>query len=162
MFAAIAFPVFIWSITNVLHELPAWVLRLTIWDLMGMFAYTQMFALFETLLVLTALLLMAAILPGRIFRDRFVSVGTILIVISSLWAIAYHRSGIDPSELGARELAAAGLAYVASVVLAWAVVNRFDRLRIAIRTVVDRVSVLALLYAGIGVAGLLVVLIRNL
>ena len=68
VFAAIALPVFAWSIVNVLREMPSWVLRLRTWDLVGVIAYMQAFARFETLVVLLAMILLAVMLPGRLNR----------------------------------------------------------------------------------------------
>ena len=162
VFAAIAMPVFVWSILSVLREMPSWILRLKTWDLVGVVAYTQAFALFETLAVLTAMIVLAAVLPSGLFRDHFVALGSSLIFIAAGWAIAYHLAPVDPTDMDRRELLLAGLALVGSIALVYIVVTRSARIRLMMQSFTQRISILSFVYAGLGVLGLLIVIIRNL
>ena len=49
VFAISMFVVHVWQIINMLQLVPAWRLRLDAWDLVGVIAYTQAFALLESL-----------------------------------------------------------------------------------------------------------------
>ena len=62
-FVAIAFPVHVWAIINILDFLPAWLLRLSTWELAGVISYPLVDALLESCIlwvVLVALGFVAA------------------------------------------------------------------------------------------------------
>ena len=162
VFAAIALPVFAWSILNVLREMPSWVLRLKTWDLVGVIAYTQAFALIETLVVWVTMILIAAVLPAKLFRDHFVAVGSALVLVAAAWAIAYHLSPVDIADVGRRQLLLVGLTSAGSIALVYSAVTRSARIESLIRSVTERVSILSFVYAGLGVLSLILVIIRNL
>ena len=71
VFAVCAFPVYSWSILSFFDRLPRWLLHLDPWAVIGIFAYAQMFALLESLSLLLVLLFLSAVLPVRLFRNRF-------------------------------------------------------------------------------------------
>lgn len=72
VFATCAFSVFLVSILTVLRSLPAWMLRMSAWDLVGAFAYTQALALLDTLLLFCGLLSAApqSVAPVELARTR--------------------------------------------------------------------------------------------
>jgi hypothetical protein len=57
VFAACVLPVFIWSFYNLLNEVPAFVLRLSVTELIGTSAYVLAFALVESILFFLGLLI---------------------------------------------------------------------------------------------------------
>lgn len=161
LFGACVFPVQVWSIVNVLREVPAWVLRLSLWDLIGVIAYTQAFALLESAIIFLVLILLGAILPGRLFRDRFVAQGSMAVFLTSAWAVAAHYSD-DAIRLWSAKMFLLGFAvYLASVAVFYGLIHRHDRLAEAIRSLVERLLVLSLLYVSIDVLSLLIVAFRN-
>ena len=162
MFAAIALPVFAWSILNVLREMPSWVLRLNTWDLVGVIAYTQAFALIETLAVLVTVILIAAVLPAKLFRDHFVAVGSSLVFVAAVWAIAYHLSPVDVTDMARQQLLLVGLASATSITLVYGVVTHSSRIETLVQSATERVSVLSFIYAGIGALSLFLIITRNL
>ena len=87
---ACAFPIHLWSILSVLRLIPSWAQHNSTWDIIGIVAYTQVFALFETLLLLVCLLLIGAILPARWFRARFVASSGLIVWVAASWTALFQ------------------------------------------------------------------------
>jgi hypothetical protein len=161
MFGVCAFPVHVWAIVNLLRELPAWLLRLSIWELIGVISYVLVFALVESVAFLVALLVLAALLPAKLLRDRFVAVGTMLVVITTAWAIAAHYNADAIRLWGLRQFALWGALYLVSVLVGWALVYRFKRLQGIVVAVAERLVVLSAAYVVLDLLGVGIVVLRN-
>jgi len=48
---ACVFPIHVWSLINVMREIPAWILRLSIAEMVGVIAHAQLFALIDTIFI---------------------------------------------------------------------------------------------------------------
>lgn len=162
LLAACAFPVHVWAIVNVLRELPAWLLRLNVWELVGVISYTLVFSLVESLLFLLALVLLAVFLPKRLYRDRLVATGTMIVVLTSTWAIAAHYNSDAIREWGLRDFALWGGLYLLSIVAGWLFVYLTKRLQRALVAVADRLVVLAGVYLAVDIVAMFIVLVRNI
>jgi hypothetical protein len=160
VFASCAFAVYTWSILMFLRELPAWLLYLSGWDIIGIFAYAQVFALLESATVLLGLLLLGAILPAQLLREKFVAQGSIAVFLTSGWAIASHIQVIPvwPSEgffLGAVScLAPIGGVYV--------LIHRYERVEEALNSFAERLSVLLYVYVPVSFLSVVIIILRNL
>lgn len=158
VFATCAVPVFSWTIFWFLHRMPGWLPFLAPWRILGIFAYTQAFALLESLSILLVLILMAAILPVRLFRRKFVAVGTALMMSAALWIACGQIILIDnPNRLPL--WAALALAFT---LLSCVLVHRYPRLEQFLSSLADRLTVFLYLYVPLGLLGLVVVVSRNL
>ena len=162
MFAACVFPVHVWSIVNVLREVPAWVLRLSSWELVGVIAYTQAFALLESVLISLVLILLSVILPGRFFKDRLVAQSSVLVLVTSGWAIAAHYNDEIIRLWGMRQFLLWSAVYLASIGVVYVLIHRYKRLESLLRALVERVSVLSYLYVFLDFLSVLVVFARNI
>jgi hypothetical protein len=98
-----------------LQELPAWLMRLEVGDLLGVIAYTQVFALLETLLVWGMIMLLTFILPWRLSGERFIPLISSLIFIHALWAGALHSAFGAFRALGSLQLLLVLAIYLLSV-----------------------------------------------
>lgn len=161
-FAACAFPVFVWSILNVLREVPAWVLRLNVWDLIGMLAYTQAFALVESIMIFLAFTVLSIVLPTRILRDKFVAQTGMVVVLSSVWGILAHHDQqiIGPDHL--MQLAFWFVVYLVSVGAFYVLVDRNERLEKLVCSLINRLAVVSFVYVGVGFLGVFVAILRNI
>jgi len=162
VFTAVALPVHIWSILHVLEELPAWLLRLSVWELLGVIAYTQAFALFESLGIFLIVLIPALILPKWLFANHFVALAGLLVFTNSLWAILLQQNYATVSDWGARQFLPWLALYALSMLAVYVSVLFSQKLSQWIRSFLDRTAVLAGLYITIDVISVLIVLIRNL
>ena len=89
-FTACAFPIYIWAIISLLHEIPALILRLSVWDLVGVIAYTISFALVESGIVFCILLTINFTLPPKFFRDKFIAISTLVVFLTSIGFMLAH------------------------------------------------------------------------
>ena len=162
MLSVCVFPVYAWSILNILREIPAWVLRLSVGELIGVVSYAMAFALFESLVFLLVPLALSLILPVKLFRARFVAAGTMLVAITSAWAVLAHLNDRAIRLWGLKHFALWGLVYLASVGAGYFLVRRFARVAKVLDAVAERLVVLGVVYVALGVLGLAVVIARNL
>lgn len=129
VFAVIAFLVYGWTMIVFLWKLPSWILYLTLGEILAVFAYSMTFALLESFLILTLLLLACMALPPAWMRDAFVTRATFAVLVSlgsiMLYMARYAVVGYDfirfliPWSLAA--LALTGLAAFFSTRLRWMV-----------------------------------------
>jgi hypothetical protein len=168
LFAACTFPVHIWALLNLFRKVPAYILRLSAQELVGVSAYTLAFALLESLILLIFLIALSATLPSKYFRDRFVAQGAILVLLISSWLIPVHyqRSilvalGVNPTQF----LALIFLWVISFAILLSALsylIRRSSAVESTIVKFVDRLTVLAGLYLLLDVTSVFTIIIRNL
>lgn len=160
--AAGAFPIYSWAIVLFFERLTGWLYYLNIWEILSIFAYTQLFAFVESLAVVTGIVLLALVLPSRLFRETFVPTGTAIVLLTALWAMVAQFNDSTLRELPMRMLAVWFMLYLATIVVAWFLLYRSPRLRRAVQTLAERMSVLLYLYIPLSALSLLVILWRNL
>jgi len=85
LFLVCAFPIHVWAYINLFNDMPAMVLEMGVWRILGVTAYVLVFALLESLLVFGLILLVSFILPERLFGVKFVHVGAIFILTCSIF-----------------------------------------------------------------------------
>ncbi|MEZ4646483.1 MAG: hypothetical protein R3E31_27805 [Chloroflexota bacterium] len=162
VFVACAFPIHVWLIINVMREVPAWILRLSIWDLVGVISYSLMFALLETSVIFAGIVLLGFIVPGRFFRHKFVALSTMLVFVTSIWfVILQYNSWIIEFKRPFITLIW-GLTYLIAVIIGYWFVNRRPKLEAGINNFVQRLGVLSFIYIFLDVVGLIIVIIRNI
>lgn len=161
VFLATAFASNAWALYNITQEVPAWILRLSLGEMIGVIAHSLMFALFDALPIFIALTVAAVILPGQWLRDRFVAIGSSVAFISAVWMIIFHVNNL----LGRRDVVllalwAGSYALVTAVFYVW--ILRSDSANRAVVSGVERLGLLAGLYLILDIVGIGVVLIRTL
>jgi len=156
-------PVQLWSLISFLREVPAWLLQMSLWDIVGAISYGQAFALLETAVIFTPLIVLAVALPSAWFRQKFVAMSTGIVYLSAGWFVVAHLNDARVQALGLtrRLLPYLGL-YAASSILVSVAINRSGRIRSAIESAVERLTVLGKMYLLVALAAVGVVLIRNL
>jgi hypothetical protein len=90
VFTVCVLPIQIWSWVLMLNKLPSYLKNLRIVQMIDVFAYTQAFALLESLLLCGLLLLLAFLLPGSMLRDHWVAQSALIVTLLTLWAIGLH------------------------------------------------------------------------
>lgn len=159
---ACVFPIHVWSLINVMREIPAWVLRLSIAEMFGVIAYAQLYALIDTLLIFLPLLLLSTILPASWFRNQFVAVGTAVVFITSAWFIYLHLNNWVIEGRETAVLAAWGVTYLLVIVGAYLLIRRRDKVASGINNFVQRLSVLSILYLVVDVISIVIIFVRIL
>jgi hypothetical protein len=162
VFTAAVVTVNIWSIMGILREVPAWIVRMSAVDMVGVIGYLQGLALFESMLVFLAVVALALALPRGWLADKFGGLGSSIIILSSLGAVFLHLMGGRLRSIGFVWLILAALVVIL-LIGGWTVmVWRSVRLRRTIEQIVERAAVLAAVYLVLNGFGVLIILARNL
>jgi hypothetical protein len=162
VFAVCAFAVYNWSLLQFSEKVPGWLFYLTIWDVLGILAYSLVFALLESGLVVGALWLLAAILPTRFLRERFVAVGVIVVLVTAAFAILAHLNDNLFRQSSLPMLLLWGLIYLGTIAIASFLLARSGRLQSLAMALAERLSVLLIIYLPVSLLSLIVVVVRNL
>jgi hypothetical protein len=159
VFLVSVFIIHTWSIYSFLHEVPAYVLRLSIWEILGILAYTQAFSLFESTLVLGILVILAFLLPRQLFAEKFVAQSTILVLITGGWLIlpfylnqTYQSIATTASLLG----------YIFFLTLMTLLVRMIPKFEDVLNGIAERLTVLAALFIVFDILSVLIIVYRNL
>lgn len=166
VFSVIVFVVFSWAIYRMSWQMQSWLYSLGINQILVLAAYVLTDALFESLLVLGMVLLLALALPGRFFKDKFEAQGTAVVAVWSAGAVLLQRHLDKLSSLTLQQLI-----LLPFLILAWTVIIILlfsfilDRIRVitrVINTVADRLTVFSYIYIPLSLLGLIMVMIRNI
>lgn len=160
MFLAFAFASNAWALYDITQELPAWIKRLSIAEMVGVMAHSLAFALLDSLTVFIGLTLLAILLPESWLRKRYVAIGTAVAIITGIWMIYFHLNGL----ISARNIGGLGLwilSYVVVLGLAYFFIQRNDRVSRAFSSFAERLALLAGIYIMLDIFGVIVILVRN-
>ncbi len=161
VFGGCAFVIHIWAIINLLDELPAWVMRLTAYELMGAISYPLVFALLESLFVWAALIVLSMLLPKNWMRNHFLARGITLMLVTALWSIFIHFN-YESLIKNMRDLPLwLGAILVSTLVLVY-LAGRYRRIDTVLRWILERIEVLAYMYIFVDIVGLFIIVSRNL
>lgn len=153
--------IYSWSTLMFFNYLPSWLLFLDGWTIAGIFAYSQVFALFESLVVLAALILVALVMPRGLFREWFVPQGTAAVLLATAGAIALHLAKEVPLWPSKRLLFGLALYLLAVAVASWAI-RRYGQFREMIENMAERLTVLLYVYLPFVALSAAIILIRNI
>jgi predicted membrane channel-forming protein YqfA (hemolysin III family) len=155
------FPVYSWTNLWFLHKLPSWVLFVELWDILGIFAYVQAFALMESTVLFLFLVVLALILPAQSFGESLVDYGSILMLIHASWILVLHVVGGEIFGWGRGKVLLLLALYLASVGVSLALVHRSSHIAKLLQMLADRLVVMLYIYVPLGTLGLVFVLLRN-
>jgi hypothetical protein len=161
-YIACSLPLFLWTFYKLFNQVPAWLVKLSIDEIIGASAYAFTYTLVESLWLWVVFLLVGALLPERAFRNKFVSYTFLISLFSSILAIIAQINYDVVFEWNFIEMLPWWGLYLAGVLLVYFVVRRFDRFSKILYQVVRSVSVLATLYVMIGVISFIIVVVRNI
>lgn len=157
-----AFPIFAWAILQSLRELPSWLMRLSVWDLISVASYIQAFALAESIVIFAALIAALTLVPFALVREKRVLFALFAVAFMSATAVLINYGDDTLRQWGWSGVAAVSAGVLLLMVGSFFLVARSRRLVAVVRGAVDRLAFLSLIYVTLGVGGLLVVVIRNL
>lgn len=161
-FATGVFFIHLWTFYNVFHEVPAWVIRMSLWEVIGVISYVLLFALIDSLLLAAGLTAVAVVLPNGWFRDHFMAQGSVAALLISAFAVFFHLWG-DALDIWSfkRLLFWGGIAGLTVVLLSFAV-NRIPKVSGYIRGAVERIAVVSAIYLFLDFSSVVIVLVRNI
>ena len=162
IFAVCIIPVHVWLIINVLREVPAWILRLTTWDLVGVLAYSLVFALVESTLVFLGVLLLGIIIPVRFIRGKAIALSTVLLFLTSTWFGFLHYNNQIIERRQVIPFVLWGISYVLVLLIAYFLIQRKQKLEALLNDFVKRLAVLSFIYFLMDIVSIVIIGIRNL
>lgn len=134
---------------------------MSFWELVSVIAYTQAFALLESVFVLFCLLFLGAILPTQFFRKKFVALGGTVVFVTAAWAMIAHYNSAKTSLWGGKDFLPWAALYLASLVVPSVLIRRYKKLEELMVSFIERLSVLSFIYVSIGVLSVVIVVLRN-
>ena len=161
-FGAIAFPIHVWAIINILAIFPAWLLRLTIWELAGAISYPLVDALLESCILWIGLVGLSYVLPKKWLADKFVTLSSALVWLLAAWAALVQFIYVQILQWEPQQVLPGLLLVAISFGLVTWLVQRYGRLEGLIRRLTQGLAVLTYFYLIFDLLGLAVVIIRNL
>jgi len=164
LFLVCAFPIHVWAYINLFNDMPAMVLEMGVWRILGVTAYVLVFALLESLLVFGLILLVSFILPERLFGVKFVHVGAIFILTCSIFFLLLHLySQWDIKSLSFQYWIALW-ALIGLFIFIFSVywLARNQQVQKRFQSGIENLAVLSLVYISLDLVGMLVIIIRNL
>jgi len=87
VFSACIFPIHIWVTIVFLYNFPSLILKANLLQILGVLSYALVFTLIESLLLFGFLVLLAALVPRKFFREHFVFLGTLLALVIAVLAL---------------------------------------------------------------------------
>jgi hypothetical protein len=161
-FGAIAFPVHVWAIINILDIFPAWLLRFSIWNLAGAIGYSLVDALLESCLLWVGLVILGFVLPKKWLADKFVALSSALVWLLVAWAVLVQFIYKSFLHWGLEQILPGFLLVVFSFCLVYWLVQRYGRLEGWIKRLTKGLAVLTYFYVIFDLLSLVAVMLRNL
>lgn len=152
-------PTHLWGIINMFRDIPAWSLYLDLWDLSSTISYVLTFALIESLVVFLLMLAFGFLLPLRWIKGRFVGVSGLFMAEGALLAILLQH---HIRQNTARQIIPFLPVFLALLVVSFGAVLRAPKLSQVLRSIAQRLGILAAVYLAFDLVALLIVVVRNL
>ena len=176
LFLTCAFPFHLWTLIQVFRDV-SWVTeRTNAWDAVGVAAYGMLFALVESLLAFLVVVLLGLVTPRYWDDDRRIAFLSLLFLIAAVWGMISQLLFIWNIQLPSqtmeflvrsghplRWLYGGSLAIVlATVLLPVYLFFGSSKFSLLVQDFTDRLSVLTIFYLLFDLAGLTIVIVRNL
>jgi Tfp pilus assembly protein PilZ len=163
VYGFIVFVVYSWTMLSSAWKFPSWMLFLDTGQILSVYAYSFVFDFIESVLILFALLVIAAILPARFWKTNFVSNGVlaIVIIIASLLFHTYFSfiKGDLIEFISTQKFWLVGTVFLA-IVAVW-VLSRIPWLRVVLQSAADHCLIFLYVYPALTLICLVVVIARN-
>ena len=176
LFMVFVFPFHVWSFLMAFRDFD-WVAKRTeVWDAVGLVSYALVFALVETIAFFLIMLLLGTLIPRRWQEDKRIALlGTLGLSVAT-WAILYQAYFLleDPMPPFLYSFllqiahplrvlwTGAALLVLLSVGIPVYLILRFTRTQRILIGIFDRIAVVSSIYLVFDIAGIIVILIRNL
>lgn len=135
---------------------------MSLWDVLGTFAYTQAMAFLESLLYLLGLVVLSFILPLKWMRRRFVVQGAVLAFIVSIASmLTVYFSDLIPIWTRRELLQWMVELLIVSIIISF-FLSRSQKAEKIISQLVDKMAILAVLYLLIDFFSIVVIFWRNI
>lgn len=170
VFATLVFCVYSWTLYRFFYQLPSWLNYLNLGGVAIIAAYVLSFALFESAVMMVFVLALNFVFPLRIFRQRFVTQGSMVALALSAAAVLLQRKIGILYDLQLWQLVAAPFIVLAVLVMLILLAPLvYDRLTFKgskilprlLNEIAERMVVFTYIYVPLGLIGWVIVIIRN-
>lgn len=170
-----AFPLHLWALILIFRDV-SWVAeRTNIWDAIGVASYGLVLAFIESVVFFAAITLLGLLVPTKWHENRRVALLSVLALVTTLWAIEGQAYFVWGSYIPAPVLRFLGtlehpLRFLYLGVLAMVIqtilmpvylVLKSDRFLSLVHGLIERLSLLTMLYLFFDLIGLIIIIIRN-
>ena len=151
---------------NFLHEIPSYIQQQTIGEIMGVFSYVQTFVLIETLFIFVVTVIIAYLLPRSVILKNFLSQASLLVIITSLWALPIHFQDRIISKLSLDLsgylifLSLLIISYIVVLISSSILLRRNSNFEAGFLSIINKIVTLSIIYLSIDLAGILVIISR--
>jgi hypothetical protein len=142
--------------------MPSWLQFLGFWENVSIFAYSLAFALLESVVLLSILIILSAVLPVQCFRDKFVAQSSIMVFVATFWAIVFQSVDAEIHLWSLAEGLFWGVLCLTAIGVSCVLVDRSKRLEGALSAFAERLTVFLYIYVPMSMLGLVVVISRNI
>jgi hypothetical protein len=175
LFLMCSLPLHFWTLLLTFRDTSWLIERSNLWDAIGVASYGLVFAFVESLLVFLIVAISGFIIPKH-WQSQRVALLSILTLITALWSMASQAHAISGmlfpvwfngfivrQEHPVRVLYAIALVLVGpTVILPTYLILNSDKFFRSVRELIDRLSMLAVLYLVFDAAALAIIIIRNI
>jgi hypothetical protein len=176
LFLTSSFPLHFWALLLAFRDISWLTERTNLWDAIGVVSYGLIFAFVESVMIFLGLVLIGFVIPWQWPSDRRITFLALLILLLSLWgiigqllflwnvslppqAIQFLRSSSHPLRI---LYAACLLVVVPTILLPIYLFVRSKRSVAFMQDLMERFSLLTMLYLLFDAVGLVIVIIRNI
>jgi hypothetical protein len=171
-----AFPLQVWTLILIFRDF-SWVSeRTNSWDAFGVASYGMIFAFVESLLVFLIAVVLGFLISRKWGEDRRIALLSILILVAAFWAMFSQLyflleisvpeqilSFLVQSKHPVRVMYATGLPLIVfTFILPAYLIIRSNRVYRFVQGLIERLSLLTMLYLFLDFAGLVIIILRNI
>lgn len=164
LFLVCSFPIHVWAYINLFNDMPAILLEMGIWRILGVSAYVLLFALLESLSVFGLIFIVAILLPERIFGLKILHLGSIFVIASAIPVLFVHLyDELDVNVISFANWTALWVLvalFIFGIVIYWLKMSETGQG--IFQAAIDRLVVLSLVYISFDLLGLFVIIMRNI
>ncbi len=161
-YVACSLPIFLWAFYKLFRDTPAWILRMSVLDILSVLAYSLAISVLESLIIWGLFVLLGFLLPEARFRRKFVPLVMAITLVSAIWAVNAQFNYAEVFDWSFSEALPWLVLSIFTIIVGYLLVLRSDRLANLIYKLVKGLSVLTSVYIILGLIGIVVVIFRNL
>ncbi len=162
VYAVISCMIYGWTFVLFFWKLPSWVHFMTLSQVFGAFSYGILTNLIESLIVISGLLGLCALLPSRYLRDTFVDRGSTITIIALGSVMLYQYQFRAVRYDFANEIRPWFIATVFVILLFVFLTAKIRFLKSAIINISDRMIIFLYIFIPLSLICVLDVIMRNL
>ena len=155
VFSVCIFTIHSWNFVVFLYHFPALLKKTSIYQVIGVFAYSFSFALIESICLTAIIITLIGIIPVKFLRERFLFYGTSLALIFSVWLILINLQGKNVQYW-----------FLLQLIICILIIFMYSLLRPSqtknTKSVADKLTVISSLFLSIDLFCIGVVIFRNL